>query len=192
MFIEKVKVSRGATVRKGDRVESAEVELVVEGVDGEWDKAHKKASGIAEQLIGDWVKEMGAGLPVPAAMPTSVLVLEPPEPTVSLFKPVPLVFSATGSKERSQRIMRAMSEKMTFTPGEGNVWICMTETRVFHVISDFPHGLGFCDCEDFLHRGEKYQMPCKHLYALTIEISEFWDKAMDIPVPRRVDGSGSK
>jgi predicted nucleic acid-binding Zn finger protein len=180
MFIDEVEVSRGVTIEKGGRTESARFKLVAKGVDGDWDKAHQKTLGIAEQLISDWLEKMEAeksGL-------TPLPVLEPPEPAVPSIRPVQLVFNATGSRERSQRIMRAMSERMTFTPDDGDVWVCKTETRVFRVIAEFKLGAGYCNCEDFLHRGEKYQMPCKHVYALTLEKGEFWDKTMDIPVPR--------
>jgi hypothetical protein len=90
---------------------------------------------------------------------------------------VELAFDATNSKQRSDRIMRATSEEMSFEPDpDGDGWICTAHNgRKFDVDVDKSAGLGRCNCEDFINRGISSKMPCKHVYALVMSGERFWD-----------------
>ena len=90
---------------------------------------------------------------------------------------VELVFDATNSKHRSDRIMRATTEEMSFEPSpDCDGWVCSTHNgRHFHVNANKENGSGRCDCEDFVNRGAKSKMPCKHIYALVMSSERFWD-----------------
>jgi hypothetical protein len=90
---------------------------------------------------------------------------------------VELIFDATNSKQRSDRIMRATSEEMSFEfSPDGDGWICTSHNgRKFEVDVDKGAGLGRCNCEDFINRGISSKMPCKHVYALVMSGERFWD-----------------
>jgi hypothetical protein len=95
---------------------------------------------------------------------------------------VELIFDATNSKQRSDRIMRATTEEMSFEPGpDGDGWICTAHNgRKFEVDVDKGAGLGRCNCEDFINRGISSKMPCKHVYALVMSSGRFWDSTKGI------------
>ncbi len=172
MPIEEVEVRRSVQVPVGDNVHTAEFVVKVTSPDGDGDALddeQRRATILAEQGVEEFLESLGGGRKKPI-IPTSVPARGAPE----MFE---LVFDATNSKPHSDRIMRASSEEMSFNPGpDGNGWICTAHNRrQFHVDADRSRGLGRCDCEDFLKRGIKAKMPCKHIYALVISSERFWD-----------------
>ncbi len=161
----------------GNIVHTAEFAFRVAGVDGEWDEAQRRATGLAEQAIEDFLETIDTdesitfpGNARPEGHHTGLC--QKPE-----LRMVELTFDATNSKQRSDRIMRATTEEMSFEPGpDGDGWICASYNgRHFHVNADKEKGLGRCDCEDFLNRGVTSKMPCKHIYALVMSAERFWD-----------------
>lgn len=183
MFIDVVKARRGVEVQAGDMVHSAEFEFVVAGVDGEWGEAQKRATGLAEQAVGDFLDTLGldetpeSKLEEPARQRGSR-----PQPRTPQYQPAvdqrmhELIFDATSSQQRSDRILRATSEEMSLEPDQqGNGWICTDKNgRQFSVDADKERGFGRCTCEDFTHRGVVSKMPCKHIYALVLSAERFW------------------
>ncbi len=172
MPIEEVKVKRAVQVPVGDKVHTAEFVVKVTSPDGDCDALddeQRRATILAEQGVEEFLKLFGGERKKPI-IPTSVSARDAPE----MFE---LVFDATNSKPHSDRIMRASSEEMSFELNrDGDGWICIDHNqRRFHVAADWARGLGRCDCEDFLKRGIKAKMPCKHIYALVISSERFWD-----------------
>jgi len=112
-----------------------------------WDSA-VRATGIAEQLIEDWLENNRDQRPVS-------------------LKPVPLEFEAGQSRERQNRIMRAMNESYSITR-EGNEFIVtpMRSGSQYRVYVNPDEKTGYCTCRDFEARGIQQRMPCKHIYAV--------------------------
>lgn len=178
MFINAVEAKRGVQVPVGDVIHTAEFAFRVEGVDGEWDEAQKRAAGLAEQAVEDFLDTIDTDeiitLPGNARSDDQAAPCKKPESQM-----VELIFDATNSKQRSDRIMRAKTEEMSFEPSpDCDGWICTSHNgRHFHVNADKEKGSGRCDCEDFVNRGAKSKMPCKHIYALVMSSERFWDSS---------------
>ncbi|MCX9086029.1 MAG: SWIM zinc finger domain-containing protein [Candidatus Methanoperedens sp.] len=177
MFIDVVEAKRGIQVPVGNIVHTAEFAFRVAGVDGEWDEAQRRATGLAEQAVEDFLDTIDSDESI--TLPGNAK--SDGHQTASCRKPelhmVELTFDATNSKQRSDRIMRAKSEEMSFEPSpDGNGWICTSHNgRKFEVDVDKGAGLGRCNCEDFINRGISSKMPCKHIYALVMSGERFWD-----------------
>ncbi len=177
MFIDVVEAKRGIQVPVGKVVHTAEFAFRVAGVDGDWDEAQKRATGLAEQAVEDFLDTIASD----ATIASQNTVNSNGHQTASCQKPelqmVELVFDATNSKQRSDRIMRATTEEMSFEPRpDGGGWICTSHNgRKFEVNADKGAGLGRCNCEDFINRGISSKMPCKHVYALVMSGERFWD-----------------
>lgn len=181
MFIDVVKARRGVEVQAGDMVHSAEFEFVVAGVDGEWGEAQKRATGLAEQAVDDFLDTLGLD-ETPESKSEEPTRQRESQPGTSQHQPAAdqrmheLIFDATSSQQRSDRILRATSEEMSLEPDpHGNGWICTDKNgRQFSVDTDKARGMGRCTCEDFIHRGISSKMPCKHIYALVLSADRFW------------------
>ena len=177
MFIDVVEAKRGVQVPVGDVVHTAEFAFRVAGVDGDWDEAQKRATGLAEQAVEDFLDTIDTD----EIITLTGYARSDGHQTAPCQKPelqmVELIFDATNSKQRSDRIMRATTEEMSFEPSpDGDGWICTSHNgKHFHVNADKERGLGWCDCEDFVNRGAKSKMPCKHIYALVMSAEGFWD-----------------
>lgn len=177
MFIDAVEARRGIQVPVGKVVHTAEFAFRVAGVDGDWDEAQKRATGLAEQAVEDFLDTIEHGEII---APEDTIKSRRQE-TASCREPelqmVELIFDATNSKQRSDRIMRATTEEMSFEPGpDGDGWICTSHNgRKFEVNADKGAGLGRCNCEDFINRGISSKMPCKHVYALVMSGEKFWE-----------------
>lgn len=180
MFIDVVKARRGIEVPVGDMVHSAEFEFVVAGVDGSWEEAQRRATGLAEQAVDDFLETLEldetpkSKSKEPAKQRESRTPHHQPAAEQRMYE---LVFDATSSQQRSDRILRATSEEMSLEPDmHGNGWICIDKNeRQFSVDADKARGIGRCTCEDFIHRGISSKMPCKHIYALVISSEQFWN-----------------
>lgn len=177
MFIDVVEARRGIKVPVGKVVHTAEFAFRVAGVDGNWDEAQRRATGLAEQAVEDFLDTIDTdeSITLPDNARSDGHQTDPcqkPE-----LRMVELTFDATNSKQRSDRIMRATSEEMSFEPGPGgDGWICTSHNgRKFEVDVDKGAGLGRCNCEDFINRGISSKMPCKHVYALVMSGERFWD-----------------
>ena len=179
MFIDEVEAKRGVQVPVGNIVHTAEFTFRVAGVDGEWDEAQRRATGLAEQAIEDFLDTIDTdeSITLPGNARSDGHQRAPCQKPESRM--VELVFDATNSKQRSDRIMRATSEEMSFEPGpDGDGWICTAHNgRKFEVDVDKGAGLGRCNCEDFINRGINSKMPCKHVYALVMSGERFWDSS---------------
>jgi len=177
MFIDAVEAKRGVQVPVGDVIHTAEFAFRVAGVDGEWDEAQKRATGLAEQAVEDFLDTIDTDEII--TLPGNARYVG--HQTAPCQKPelrmVELIFDATNSKQRSDRIMRATTEEVSFEQSpDCDGWICTSHNgRHFHVNADKERGSGRCDCEDFVNRGAKAKMPCKHIYALVMSAERFWD-----------------
>jgi len=177
MFIDAVEAKRGVQVPVGDVIHTAEFAFRVAGVDGEWDEAQRRATGLAEQAVEDFLDTIDTDEMITflgnARSDDQVAPCKKPE-----LQMVDLIFDATNSKQRSDRIMRATTEEMSFEASpDCDGWICTSHNgRHFHVNADKETGYGRCDCEDFVNRGAKAKMPCKHIYALVMSAGRFWDR----------------
>ena len=177
MFIDVVEARRGIQVPVGKVVHTAEFAFRVAGVDGDWDEAQKRATGLAEQAVEDFLDTIEHG----EIIASGDTIKSSGQKTASCQKPelqmVKLIFDATNSKKRSDRIMRATAEEMSFEPGPyGDGWICTSHNgRKFEVNADKGAGMGRCNCEDFINRGISSKMPWKHVYALVMSGERFWD-----------------
>jgi len=176
MFIDVVEAKRGVQVPVGKIVHTAEFAFRVAGVDGDWDEAQKRATGLAEQAVEDFLDTIDHSEIAPEDTIKS-RQQETAPCQKSELQMVELVFDATNSKQRSDRIMRATTEEMSFEPGlDGDGWICASHNgRKFEVNADKGAGLGRCNCEDFINRGISSKMPCKHIYALVMSGERFWE-----------------
>ena len=182
MFIDVVEAKRGIQVPVGNIVHTAEFGFRVAGVDGDYYEAQKRATGLAEQAIEDFLDRIDSdeSITLPGNARSDGHQTAPckkPDPRM-----VELVFDATNSKQRSDRIMRATSEEMSFEPSpDGDGWICTAHNgRKFDVDVDKSAGMGRCNCEDFINRGISSKMPCKHIYALLMSGEKFWDSTKGI------------
>ena len=182
MFIDAVEARRGIQVPVGKVVHTAEFGFRVAGVDGDYYEAQKRATGLAEQAVEDFLETIEHG---------EIITIEDTgkshrQQIATCQKPdsrmVELIFDATNSKQRSDRIMRATSEEMSFElDPDGDGWICTAHNgRKFDVDVDKSAGMGRCNCEDFINRGISSKMPCKHVYALVMSGERFWDSKKDI------------
>jgi hypothetical protein len=186
MFIDVVEAKRGVQVPVGNIVHTAEFAFRVAGVDGEWDEAQRRATGLAEQAVEDFLDTIDTDNSI--TLPDNAR--SDGHQTAPCQKPelrmVELIFDATNSKQRSDRILRATSEEMSFEPSpDGDGWICTSHNgRKFEVDVVKCAGLGRCNCEDFINRGISSKMPCKHVYALVMSGERFWDcpESQDIRV----------
>lgn len=169
MHIDRIKATRGVRVKVGGNVHTAEFTVSMAEVGDQTDLAEKRATELAEKATSNWLSSIYGGRPNGTTTPKSG----------QQSKMVELIFDSTNSKERSDRIMRAMSEEMVFEEDpDSDGWICTDHNgRQFHVNADREKGLGICDCEDFIHRGMKSKMPCKHIYALVVGDGEFWEES---------------
>jgi len=177
MFIDAVEARRGIQVPVGKVVHTAEFAFRVAGVDGDWDEAQKRVTGLAEQAVEDFLDTIDSDATIAsqnAAKSNKHNMAPCQKPELQM---VELVFDATNSKQRSDRIMRATTEEMSFELSpDCDGWICSSHNgRHFHVNADKDAGFGRCDCEDFVNRGAKSKMPCKHIYALVMSAERFWD-----------------
>lgn len=184
MFINEVRARRGIEVPVGDMVHSAEFEFVVAGVGGEWGEAQKRATGLAEQAIDDFLDALELDETPESKSEEPVKQCEsraPQHQPAADQRMYELIFDATSSQQRSDRILRATSEEMSLEPDpHGNGWICTDKNgRQFRVDADKARGIGRCTCEDFIHRGINSKMPCKHIYALAISSEQFWSDRED-------------
>ena len=182
MFIDTVEAKRGVQVPVGNIVHTAEFAFRVAGVDGNWDEAQRRATGLAEQAIEDFLDTIDSGesITLPDNARSNGHQTAPCQKPESRM--VELTFDATNSKQRSDRIMRATSEEMSFESSpDGDSWICTAHNgRKFEVDVDKGAGLGRCNCEDFINRGISSKMPCKHIYALVMSGERFWDSTKGI------------
>ncbi len=179
MFIDAVEARRGIQVPVGRVVHIAEFAFRVAGVDGDWDEAQKRATGLAEQAVEDFLDSIDTDeiITLPGNARSDGHRMAPcQKPKLQM---VELIFDATNSKQRSDRIMRATTEETVFEPSpDCDGWICTSHNgRHFHVNADKETGSGRCDCEDFVNRGAKSKMPCKHIYALVMSTERFWGSA---------------
>lgn len=177
MFIDAVEAKRGIQVPVGKVVHTAEFAFRVAGVDGDCYEAQRRATGLAEQAVEDFLDTIEHGeiiTPEDTGKSSGQQTASCQKPELQM---VELVFDATNSKQRSDRIMRATTEEMSFEPGpDGDGWICTSHNgRKFEVNADKGAGLGRCNCEDFINRGISSKMPCKHVYALVMSGERFWD-----------------
>jgi len=177
MFIDSVEAKRGVQVPVGNIVHTAEFAFRVAGVDGDWDEAQKRATGLAEQAVEDFLDTIDTDESSKLPGNANSNGQQIPQSKKKELHMVDLIFDATNSRQRSDRIMRATTEEMSFEPGpDGDGWICTSHNgRRFHVNADKENGSGRCDCEDFVNRGGKSKMPCKHIYALVMSAERFWD-----------------
>jgi hypothetical protein len=177
MFIDVVEARRGIKVPVGKVVHTAEFAFRVAGVDGDCYEAQKRATGLAEQAVEDFLDTIEHGEIIAPGDTINSRRQETALCHESELQMVELVFDATNSKQRSDRIMRATTEEMSFEPGpDGDGWICTSHNgRKFEVNADKGAGLGRCNCEDFINRGISSKMPCKHVYALVMSGERFWD-----------------
>ncbi len=177
MFIDVVEAKRGVQVPVGNIVHTAEFAFRVAGVDGNWDEAQRRATSLAEQAVEDFLETIDTeeSIILPDNARSDGHQKAPCQKPESQM--VELTFDATNSKQRSDRIMRATSEEMSFEPSPGSDgWICTSHNgRKFEVDVDKGAGLGRCNCEDFINRGISSKMPCKHVYALVMSGERFWD-----------------
>lgn len=167
-------VRRKAQVPTDDGVvHSAEFAFTFVGGEGGVNEARKNAADLAEKAVEDFLGAVGSDND--NVVPVEEHILRHVDPHEQPM--VKLIFEATNSKPRSDRIMRATTEEMTFEPNpDGNDWICTDHNeRHFHVNVDKAAGMGRCDCEDFVNRGSKQEMPCKHIYALLTSADRFWN-----------------
>ncbi|MCX9080889.1 MAG: SWIM zinc finger domain-containing protein [Candidatus Methanoperedens sp.] len=177
MFIDVVEAKRGVQVPVGNIVHTAEFAFRVAGLDGNWDEAQRRATGLAEQAVEDFLDTIDTDERITSPRNAR----SDGHQTAPCQKPesrmVELIFDATNSKQRSDRILRATSEEMSFEPSpDGDGWICTSHNgRKFEVDVDKGAGLGRCNCEDFINRGISSKMPCKHVYALVMSGERFWD-----------------
>ena len=177
MFIDAVEAKRGVQVPVGKVVHTAEFGFRVAGVDGDCYEAQKRATDLAEQAVEDFLDTIEHGeiiAPEESGKSRGLQTAPCQKPELQM---VELVFDATNSKQRSDRIMRATTEEMSFEPSpDGDGWICTSHNgRKFEVNADKGAGLGRCNCEDFINRGISSKMPCKHVYALVMSGERFWD-----------------
>jgi len=142
MFIDVVEAKRGVQVPVGNMVHTAEFAFRVAGVDGEWDEAQRRATGLAEQAVEDFLNTIDSDRRI--TLPGNAR--SDGHQTAPCKKPelqrVELIFDATNSKHRSDRIMRATTEEMSFEPSpDGDGWICTAHNgRHFHVNADKEKG----------------------------------------------------
>lgn len=187
MHVEAIKAIRGVQVQIGGELHTAGFSFEMGGVGEDIDAAEKLAAELAENAINDWLDTVdpdgkltetagGANTEKHTQKPKVAAIQGITHPTGSA-EMVQLIFEAANSKHRSDRIMRATTEEMSFEPGpDGDGWICTAHNgRQFRVNVDKDAGLGKCDCEDFVNRGAKSKMPCKHIYALAMSSDRFWD-----------------
>jgi hypothetical protein len=177
MFIDAVEARRGIQVPVGKVVHTAEFAFRVAGVDGDCYEAQKRATGLAEQALEDFLDTIENGEiiePEDTIKSRRQVTAACREPELHMIE---LIFDATNNKQRSDRIMRATTEEMSFEPNpDGDDWICTDHNqRHFHVNVDKAASVGGCDCEDFVNRGSKQEMPCKHIYALLTSADRFWN-----------------
>ncbi len=187
MHVEEIGAARGVQVQIGGELHTAKFFVKVAGVGEDINAAERRAAELAENAINDWLDTVdpdgkltgpagGANTEKHAQKPNAAATQGITQPTASV-EMVELIFEATNSKQRSDRIMRATTEEMSFEPGpDGDGWICNAHNgRKFRVNVDKDAGLGRCDCEDFVNRGISSKMPCKHIYALVMSAERFWD-----------------
>jgi len=177
MFIDVVEAKRGVQVPVGNMVHTAEFAFRVAGVDGEWDEAQRRATGLAEQAVEDFLDTIDPYESITLPGNARSYRYQTTACQKTELRMVELIFDATNSKQRSDRIMRATTEEMSFEPSpDGDGWICISHNgRKFEVDVDKGAGLGRCNCEDFINRGIISKMPCKHVYALVMSAERFWD-----------------
>lgn len=187
MHVEVIKAIRGVQVQIGGELHTAGFSFEMGGVGEDIGAAEKRATELAENAINDWLDTVDPDGKLTGTMDganTEKFIQKPKVPAIQGIKQpagsvemVQLIFEAANSKHRSDRIMRATTEEMLFEPGpDGDGWICTSHNgRQFRVNLDRDASLGRCDCEDFVNRGAKSKMPCKHIYALAMSSERFWD-----------------
>jgi hypothetical protein len=168
-----MEIRRGVKVPAVDGVvQSAEFAVTfIPGAEGDIDTVRRDAANLADEAVGEFLDTIRPDNVAPTK--ESSLFHDSPKQELPM---VELIFDAADSKHRSDRIMRAQTEEMTFEPcPTGDGWICTDHNeRQFRVNADKAAGAGRCDCEDFVHRGSSQRMPCKHIYALVLNAAGFW------------------
>jgi len=180
MHIETVEATRGVHVQVDGKLHTAEFSFKVAEIE-DINAAEKRAAELAERATEHWLDTIDPdGVLVVSAETAQMKQTQKSTSVQKNAQPgemVQLIFEATNSKQRSDRIMRATTEEMSFEPSpDGDGWICTAHNgRRFRVNVDKEARVGRCDCEDFVNRGAKSKMPCKHVYALLMSAERFWD-----------------
>nr|MDD5617365.1 SWIM zinc finger domain-containing protein [Candidatus Methanoperedens sp.] len=96
-------------------------------------------------------------------------IAQPPEGSL-MNNAIRLVFDATGSQDRMNRILRAYDEPYTWIHQDNGNWTCLNrEGKAYRLYVDLERSLGYCSCQDFQQRGLAQKMPCKHLYGYVVQ-----------------------
>lgn len=173
MYIDKITAKSGSKIILDGHLREMAFEVEMTEVDGDWEDAQERCSGIAEQLIEDWLKkqiEFGVVTPITSQLSASI------QPQGFAQRLAQLVFDATGSKDRANRILRAMKEQYEFVR-KNKQWYCKTTSGEYEISLDMESLTGHCSCPDFAAHGIKEQMPCKHLYGFVIQTGKVkWDE----------------
>jgi hypothetical protein len=182
MHIETVEATRGVQVMVDGRLHTAEFSFKVAEIE-DINDAEKRASELAEKATERWLDTIDPNgiLIISGETAKQVQKTAPVQKSAQQGELVELIFEATNSKPRSDRIMRATTEEMSFEPSpDFNGWVCTSHNgRQFRVNVDKLSRTGRCDCEDFVNRGAKSKMPCKHIYALLMSSERFWENRLD-------------
>ena len=110
MHIDRIKATRGVRIKVGDKIHTAEFSVSMAEVGDQTDSAERRATELAEKATSNWLSSVYGDRAGEAAI----------HKQVSQSRMVELVFDSTNSKERSDRIMRAMDEGMTFEEDPAN------------------------------------------------------------------------
>ncbi len=189
MYIKDYTIVRGVKILWEGIIEELAVMINYDGIDNDWNEAHERALGIAEEGVKDWLDKKTLSGQIEYISPLGVKFYESDnvnaiiEDSLKRSKPViktneskslvsqmiPLTFDASGSEERCWRILRANEEKMTFIHQANGDWSCLTAKGSIYKLSvDLEKSIGYCTCEDFQKRGLVKAMPCKHIYAYIV------------------------
>lgn len=200
MQVAQVIGTQGVKILWEGTIREASFAILYEGVDGNWDEAQRRAAGIGQQCIEDWLREMSERGKIEWISPQTITlydrseeeeavlhhvlnreapkkIAQPPEGSM-LEQAVKLIFDATGSQDRMNRILRGFEETYSFVHQENGDWSCMNrEGRAYRLHVDLENSTGACTCQDFIQRGAKLKMPCKHIYGYVVQTQKIdWNR----------------
>lgn len=192
MYVDQVIVTRGSKILWEGSIQEASFGVLYEGVDGSWDEAQRRAVGIGDQCVNDWIAEMSQRGRIEFISPLHISLFDRSEEEETILRhvlkneapkiikremegslmrdAVKLTFDATGSQGRAVRILRAYEEPYSFIHQENGDWTCLNkEGRAYRLYIDLERSTGCCTCQDFQQRGISQKMPCKHLYGYVVQ-----------------------